>query len=94
MYVGDVASALVDAAENGQPGEIRQAGTGHALRVSDVAQSVIDRARTGVQIVYEAPRPGEPVGARAVADKPVCGHPWPHAADITMAYYAEKLGVA
>jgi len=93
VHVSDVATALVDAAATGLPGEIIEAGNGVDLSVSDVAGDIIAATRSESRVVHMAARPGEPAGARAVADRPYCRRPWPYGLAETIGWYGRAIGV-
>lgn len=92
VYVGHVATVLVDAAERGEAGDLIEAGVGVELAVVDVAADVIAACDSHSTVRFLPPRPGEPVGARAVAGHPACALPWPHRLDETIEYYRRWLG--
>jgi UDP-glucose 4-epimerase len=93
VHVSDVATTLVDAAMTGLPGETIEAGNGVDLSVSDVAEDIIAATRSESRIVYLPARPGEPVGARAVADRPYCHQPWPFGLAETIGWYGRAIGL-
>ena len=58
IFVTDVAAALVDVLERGEPGIVYEAGSGIATTVSEIADTVIDVAGSGT-VTHTAMRPGE-----------------------------------
>lgn len=93
VWVGDVASVLVDAAENPRPGAVVQAGCGNPRTVRQVAADIIQAARSESTIEYLPMRPGEPVDARVYATfNPACPDRWDTHAGLALDYYRKLVG--
>jgi UDP-glucose 4-epimerase len=93
VHVDDVARALVEALE-GPYGQVIEAGTGHAVSVTDAACDVIQECRSTSQLRYQKMRDGEPYTSHVVAVNGLpYARPWPGGLDAeTVDYYRKVVG--
>lgn len=89
VYVDEVAAVLVDAL-NGPWGQTLEAGSGIAMSVLDVARDIVERCGSKSPITCVPMRPGEPAGAKVVAERPLCKG-YPYMIDETIDYYRRMV---